>query len=171
MPCNHKFQEDLNLEQLDFKPTALIVGTFNPEWPATNTAQWFYGRTHDQNGNRNNSFWDVLPRLYGEDNLLNAGPVEWKKFCSRHKIALTDLISCIEDANQPEHNAVMGRYADNVIANDFQQHTFTDIVGLLQAHPSIKMFTSPGVKGSFGRIFGHQWFFVRIKMVYMKKSY
>lgn len=53
MPCNHKFQEDLNLERLDFKPTTLIVGTFNPEWPDGNQAQWFYGRTHDQNGNRN----------------------------------------------------------------------------------------------------------------------
>lgn len=138
MPCNHKFQQDLNLTRLDFKPVTLIVGTFNPEWPEGNQAQWFYGRTHDQYGNRNNSFWDVLPRLYGEPSLLNAGPDEWKRFCSRHKIALTDLVSSIQDANQPQHNAVMGGYADNVIANDFHQHTFTDIVGLLQSHRTIK---------------------------------
>lgn len=36
MPCNHKFLEFLNLEKLDFTPTTLIVGTFNPEWPDTN---------------------------------------------------------------------------------------------------------------------------------------
>jgi hypothetical protein len=132
MPCNHKFQEDLNLERLDFKPTTLIVGTFNPEWPEGNQAQWFYGRI------ARNYFWDVLPRLYGEDSLINAGPDKWKKFCSRHKIALTDLISCVVDANQPQDNAVMGGYADNVIANDFNEHTFTDIVGLLEAHPTIK---------------------------------
>ena len=138
MACNHKFQEDLNLERLDFEPTTLIVGTFNPEWPKENKAQWFYGRTHDQNGNRNNSFWDVLPRLYGEPSLLNAGPVEWKKFCNRHKVALTDLIDGIEDANQAQHIAAMGGYADSIIAGRFHQHTFTDIAGLLKSHPTIK---------------------------------
>lgn len=154
MPCNHKFQQDLNLERLDFKPTTLIVGTFNPEWPATNTAQWFYGRTHDQYGNPNNSFWDVLPRLYREPSLLNSGPVEWKKFCSRHKIALTDLISCVIDANQPQDNAVMGGYADNVIANDFHQHAFTDIVGLLRTHASIKNVYLTRGEGQF---WTHLW--------------
>jgi len=48
MACNHKFIEYLNLENLDFEPTTLIVGTFNPEWPAGNQAEWFYGRTHNQ---------------------------------------------------------------------------------------------------------------------------
>ena len=41
MPCNHKFIEDLNLENLDFQPTTLIVGTFNPSWPENNQAQCF----------------------------------------------------------------------------------------------------------------------------------
>ncbi|WP_411726187.1 hypothetical protein [Methyloglobulus sp.] len=32
MACIHKFASDLNLEQIDFEPTTLIVGTFNPGW-------------------------------------------------------------------------------------------------------------------------------------------
>jgi hypothetical protein len=34
MACNHKFKSFLRLEKLDFKPETLIVGTFNPAWPA-----------------------------------------------------------------------------------------------------------------------------------------
>lgn len=140
MPCNHKFIEDLNLENLNFEPKTLIVGTFNPEWPNGNQAEWFYGRTHNQHGNVNNNFWDVLPKLYDEESLLNATPVEWKAFCKKHKIALTDLITSIDDAD--EHNLVhqnlLGGYADNVIANNFNEHTFTDIVGLLQNNPCIE---------------------------------
>ena len=34
MACDHKFNFFLRLEKLDFKPETLIVGTFNPAWPA-----------------------------------------------------------------------------------------------------------------------------------------
>jgi len=140
MTCNHKFIEYLNLENLDFEPTTLIVGTFNPEWPAGNQAEWFYGRTHNLHGQVNNNFWDVLPRLYGEESLINGTPEEWKAFCKRNKIALTDLITSIDDADEqnPIHQNKLGGYADNVIANDFNEYTFTDIVGLLQNHPTIE---------------------------------
>jgi hypothetical protein len=166
MPCNHKFQEDLTLERLDFEPNTLIVGTFNPAWPDNNQAQWFYGRTHDQHGNRNNNFWDVLPRVYGENSLINAGPVEWKAFCKNHKIALTDLISCVEDANQPEHNNAMGGYADGVIANDFQRHTFNDIVKILRANPSIKNVYL--TRGNAATFWARLWRPVRIYCVQNK---
>ncbi|MBD0333667.1 MAG: hypothetical protein ICV66_13555, partial [Chitinophagaceae bacterium] len=92
MACLHKFHLYLNLERLDFEPTTLIVGTFNPSWPATNTAEWFYGRTHDKQGTQNNNFWDVLPRLYGGDSLINKTPTEWKTFCHNKQIAITDII-------------------------------------------------------------------------------
>lgn len=153
MPCYHKFIEDLNLENLNFVPTTLIVGTFNPEWPANNYAEWFYGRTHDEHGNRNNNFWDVLPRLFeNEPSLINSGPHQWKEFCSRKKIALTDLIRCIEDAdpNDPNHVQYLGGYADDIIANNFHQHLFTDIIYLLQNKPSIKkVYITNGVNGVF----------------------
>jgi hypothetical protein len=150
MACNHKFQQHLNLERLDFKPVTLIVGTFNPEWPESNLASWFYGRTHDQKGNVNNNFWDVLPRLYGEPSLLNASDIAWKAFCKRNEIAVTDLISGIADANRPEHDLVMGGYSDDKISKDFHQHHFTDIVALLQNNPTIKnIYLTRGAKPTF----------------------
>lgn len=41
MACRHKFIDYLNLDNLDFDPTTLIVGTFNPEWPDGNHAECF----------------------------------------------------------------------------------------------------------------------------------
>lgn len=154
MPCNHKFIEYLNLENLDFEPTTLIVGTFNPSWPANNQAEWFYGRTHDQHGNVNNNFWDVLPRLYREESLINATPTEWKAFCKKHKIAITDLITSIDDAdeNNPQHQNQLGGYADNVIANNFNEQVPNNIVKLLQNNPSIKnVYLSRGTGETFWR--------------------
>ncbi|HLP37048.1 hypothetical protein [Lacibacter sp.] len=153
MPCNHKFIDYLNLEHLDFEPTTLIVGTFNPEWPAGNNAEWFYGRTHHHHGNQNNNFWDVLPRLYqGEHSLINAVHADWKAFCSRKQIALTDLITTIKDADQddPDDVALIGNYADNAIADNFHDFVFTDIISLLQNNPTINnVYITNGVNGAF----------------------
>ncbi|RZL68519.1 MAG: hypothetical protein EOO93_03660 [Pedobacter sp.] len=138
MPCNHKFIRDLNLENLDFLPTTLIVGTFNPAWPANNQAQWFYGRT------RNNYFWDVLPALFQQNGLRNIPaedkPKTWKDFCQTNKIAMTDLISTINDADEldNEHNVLLSNYSDNNIANSFNDFDLTDVVGLLRRYPTIK---------------------------------
>jgi hypothetical protein len=117
MSCNHKFLEDLKLENLNYKPTSLIVGTFNPAWPANNQAQWFYGRT------RNNYFWDVLPALYQQAGLRNIPvadkPSVWKRSCQTNKIAITDLIRTVNDADElnNEHRTSLGNYSDNNIAN------------------------------------------------------
>jgi hypothetical protein len=136
MPCPHKFLEDLNLDRLDFEPETLIVGTFNPAWPANNQAAWFYGRT------ARNYFWDVLPSIYGEPGLRNIPmherPHSWKNFCSRNKVAITDLIRCINGANENEDELLLGNYRDDVIAANFHDFEFTDIIGLLQRFPSIK---------------------------------
>lgn len=138
MPCNHKFIEDLNLENLDFEPTTLIIGTFNPAWPENNTAQWFYGRT------RNNYFWDVLPKLYQQPALRNLHadeiPVVWKMFCKKHEIAITDLISSINDADEAnvKHQTLLGKFEDPDIAKNFKEFELTDVVGLLKTHKSIR---------------------------------
>ena len=100
MPCHHKFQNHLDITNIDFEPTTLIVGTFNPSWPATNNSEWFYGRT------AKNYFWDVLPRLYGEESLINAGAKEWTQFCRDKHIAITDLISSIDDAEPDNPGAL-----------------------------------------------------------------
>jgi hypothetical protein len=152
MPCNHKFIEDLNLERLDFEPTTLIVGTFNPEWPVNNNAEWFYGRTHDEHGNRNNSFWDVLPIIYDEESLIDGTPTEWKRFCTRNHIAITDLISIINDAEpeNPDHVNWLGSYSDKVIATKFHDFEYTNIINLLQNNPTINnVYITNGVNGAF----------------------
>jgi hypothetical protein len=135
MACQHKFIEYLNLERInDFEPTTLIVGTFNPEWPDTNHSEWFYGRTS------NNYFWDVLPRIYGRSSLIKSNPAEWKAFCLVEKIAITDLIISIDDAeiNNTEDLKKLATYSDNTIAKGFEKHTTVDVEKLLETHPSIK---------------------------------
>ncbi len=134
MPCDHKFKSYLNLGRIDFEPKTLIVGTFNPEWPVNNPAEWFHGRT------ANNYFWDVLPRLYGEQSLINATPAEWKLFCHNNQIAITDLISSIDDAdpNNREHVKALAVYADNAIIHNFEDFAYVNVVKLLQLHPTIE---------------------------------
>lgn len=134
MPCSHKFLNDLNLDYVNYQPTTLIVGTFNPSWPDNNYASWFYGRTG------NNYFWDVLPRLYQPESLRQEDAVAWKAFCQNNSIAITDLMASINDAdiNNPGHLEVMGAYEDSAIANSFNEFGFTDIIGLLGRFPSIK---------------------------------
>ena len=136
MPCLHKFHNELALTGLNYEPTTLIVGTFNPTWPGGNYAEWFYGRT------ANNCFWDVLPRIYEGDNasLVNAGPNDWKNFCRRNRIAITDLIYSINDANEgnPEHIRGLGNYSDSFITENFQEFTFVEVVDILAQNPTIQ---------------------------------
>ncbi len=151
MACHHKFQRYLNLEYLDFQPTTLIVGTFNPEWPANNPAQWFYGRT------AGNCLWNVLPRLYGGESLIHASPVEWKQFCRHRQIAFTDLISSIDDADpgNKEHQKILGGFSDNAIIHNFDDFVYINVVQLLQRHPSIKnVYLTRGITEAFWK---HRW--------------
>ncbi len=152
MSCEHKFITDLTLDNLDFQPEVLIVGTFNPSWPLSNTATWFYGRTRNARGNVNNNFWDVLPRLYGEQSLINADRKAWQAFCRNHKIAITDLITCINDADDanPEHQKHLKSYSDTAIAKEFKKFVKTDIVALLRKYPTIKhVYLTRGILDPF----------------------
>lgn len=151
MPCNHKFCKHLLLQGLDFEPETLIVGSFNPEWPENNTAQWFYGRTE------NTYLWDVLPRIYGEPSLMDSPVADWQDFCKRNKVAFTDLISAIDDADrtQKNHERMMGGFNDNALVYNFDDFVFTNIVGVLKKHPSIKnIYLTRGVTEAFWR---HLW--------------
>ena len=153
MPCTHKFADYLNLDHLDFKPTTLIVGTFNPSWDNIgNNANWFYGRTHDNNGNQKNNFWDVLPRIYNQPSLINGTPNDWKQFCSDHLIAITDIISNIEDANQnnPAHVNLMRGFADDEIASNFYDFEIVNLVRILRDNPTIRnVYVTRGISESF----------------------
>jgi hypothetical protein len=134
MACTHKFANDLYLERIDFKPATLIISTFNPSWNSlANYASWFYGRTN------NNYFWDTLPRLYENINLRQSNQKEWKAFCHRNKIALTDLIYSIDDAdsNNQTHIDHLKHYSDDLIARHFHNFTEVNILTILAKHPSI----------------------------------
>lgn len=144
MPCEHKFKRHLNLQKLNFVPETLIVGTFNPNIEG-NKAEWFYGRF-------DNNFWDVLPRLYGEKSMRCSTTSEWKSFCKEHKIAITDLICSIEDAdmNRKEDVARLKTFSDKSIANDFKKYEFTEIDKLLAKNRSIKnVYFTRGVSETF----------------------
>lgn len=135
MSCNHKFIDYLTLERMDFAPTTLIVGTFNPSWPVGNNAEWFYGRT------ARNYFWDVLPRLYNPNlNLRNLNSLHWKEFCTQNAIALTDIITSINDADEEneEHQEILRTYLDTSISDYFNDFHFTDIVEILDYKPTIQ---------------------------------
>ena len=150
MPCNNKFLSELDLGQIDYEPVTLIVGTFNPSWPANNT-EWFYGRTGS------NYLWDVLPRLYGEISLIDAGSDEWKQFARDKQIAFTDLIRSVEDAEEGnrEHAKILGGFSDKAIAYHFDDFDFVNIVKLLQRRPSIKnVYLTRGITEAFWR---HVW--------------
>jgi hypothetical protein len=155
MSCRHKFFGELELLHLDYEPETLIVGTFNPAWPAGNTAEWFYGRTHDVYGFQSNNFWEVLPRLYDEHSLINAGPADWKEFCRRHLIGITDLIACIGDADEldPDHVEWLGGYSDEQIAKNFKEFDFTKIDQILLNYPSIMhIYLTRGAQGLWRRL-------------------
>jgi hypothetical protein len=144
MACVHKFFKYLLLENLDFEPNTLIVGTFNPCIEG-NTAEWFYGRF-------DNNFWEVLPRLYGEASMRGASPYAWKDFCRRHKIAITDLISTIEDADtdNPQVIKQLKTYSDKTLAEAFKEHRSVPIVDLLKVNQSIQnVYLTRGISDTF----------------------
>jgi hypothetical protein len=141
MACRHKFQELLDLEWINFEPTTLIVGTFNPSWPTeNNNSEWFYGRTHDINGNQNNNFWEVLPRLYGSNSLINSNADVWKRFCLDNRIAITDIINSVNDADEQNdnHQRMMGSFKDDDLSESFYDFEYTNIVGILRRYPTIR---------------------------------
>jgi G:T/U-mismatch repair DNA glycosylase len=132
--CRHKFAGDLYLQGLDFIPTVLIIGTFNPAWEQlANTATWFYGRP-------NNYFWDVLPRLYGNPPLRQAGAKAWRNFCKQHHIALTDVLYSIGDANASNaaHIQTLKTYRDDAIAKHFHEFVWVDVIAILKRHRHIQ---------------------------------
>ncbi len=134
MTCKHKFCTDLDLSYVDYEPEILIVGTFNPEWPKANYAEWFYGRTDA------NYFWDVLPRMFEGKSLLTATPEEWKDFCKRNKIAITDLIKEVTTFNQKneEDKAVLATYGDKALIENEKDFIYNSISDLITKFPSIK---------------------------------
>jgi hypothetical protein len=142
--CKHKFYDYLHLKKLDFEPKTLIIGTFNPEWPEDNYAEWFYGRTS------NNYFWDVLPRMHNQPSLRKGfNHHDWKNFCSKNKVAITDIIADIKDADKlnSRHFEVISKFDDKEFASLFNAFERTGIVQLLKAHNTIEQVYFTRQKG------------------------
>jgi hypothetical protein len=134
MPCNHRFYNELAHQNIDYKPECLIIGTFNPEWPQTNYAEWFYGRTD------NNYFWDILPRMFSDEGLRSSSHTQWKQYCRTKKIALTDLLASIDDADilNEVHSQVLGKYTDTALASKFNSQVANPILPLLRSNSCIR---------------------------------
>ena len=130
MPCKHKFFNDLNLSYIkDYDPETLIIGTFNPEdccIDKKNEAKWFYGRTED------NFFWYILPKIFGEESMLDGTVDDWKKFCREKKIAITDMIK------EFEINGKLKNFSDKEICEKASKIKWNNLCNLLCNFSSIK---------------------------------
>jgi G:T/U-mismatch repair DNA glycosylase len=111
MPCNHRFQNDL-YPQGQLKH--LFVGTFNPAWdrPQDDNANWFYGRQY-------NDFWYIMPQVFEYPSLMPRQSRENRltllNYCLNNNIGLTDLINCVNDADEniEEHRKIILSVNDN----------------------------------------------------------
>jgi hypothetical protein len=97
MPCNHKFlNHNFHYENSLFpnwNAETLIIGTFNPsnDFHSENTANYYYGRSK--------YFWKLLPIFNGRVPILENEIDNQREFLVNNKIALTDLLISINDAN------------------------------------------------------------------------
>lgn len=133
MPCPHLFEHDLNLEYVTWEIRTLFIGTFNPGWGLeNNNAQWFYGRT------ARNDFWRILPTIHIGHGLIPGTPQIWKQFCELNHIAITDIIACLDNAdeNNPAHVEMVNGFQDNQLGNF--DITTTNIPAILEANPTIQ---------------------------------
>ncbi|MFI5159490.1 MAG: hypothetical protein ACHQF4_11535 [Sphingobacteriales bacterium] len=133
MACDHKFSNDLLIGYANWEVRTLFIGTFNPSWLCcNNSANWFYGRTS------RNEFWCILAKIHQNNSLINGNRAIWIEFCKRNNLAITDIITSLDNAN--ENNAT---HRDNICNfNDEALGQFTstktDIVQILETHSTIK---------------------------------
>lgn len=131
MPIQHKFIEhnfengfatnNAILQQTPYKPEVLIIGTFNPNTPNANFADFFYGR---------NFLWTGFKRLLNPNYIFNnqrrmpQNGVAQEPFnptiqeicslCENFKLSFCDLISEVLHNGNPQFELLQN---DNVIFN------------------------------------------------------
>lgn len=134
MPCKHKFLKDLSIDYATWEVKTLFIGTFNPEWNScgNNYSNWFYGRTG------NNEFWCILPKIHENYSLINGNRWSWIDFCERNKIAITDILTSLDNAVEDNltHQQVICGFKDDELSNF--ENTTTGIIQILMKHPTIK---------------------------------
>ena len=134
MAFEHKFIADLQLQYVDWEVKTIFIGTFNPDWKecANNNATWFYGRT------QRNEFWEILPLIHKQPSLIDGDRNSWIEFCRKNKIAITDILSRINDADPEsnEHRNIICKFKDDAF-EDFEVRN-NNIPAILENFPSIK---------------------------------
>lgn len=150
MPIHHKFYntnfgqgfqtENAVLKITPYKPEIMIVGTFNPDTPNANPADYFYGR---------NFFWTAFKNLFYHNGvvlenrrmptngvppaILNPTLQELFDLCTNLKLSFSDLVLEVLHLNNPNYQLLQN---DNVIYNGLEYNLIQDgkrgIVGGLQ---------------------------------------
>ena len=71
---------------------------------------------------------------------INFNYKDWKNFCLRNQVALTDLITSINDAEEVNqyHVEVISKFRDTEFAKTFKNFEMTNILGILENNPSIE---------------------------------
>lgn len=151
MPVEHKFLNNNNwnngfwtenaiLKTDLYKPEILILGTFNPNTPNANFADFFYGRNYFWTAFKNlfieNGFQLLSRRMppYGQPALpLNPNLEEIFEICKKAKLSFADLI-CEVFVN---HDNVEFLPNDNVVLNGnvynlIQDNARNNILGLAE---------------------------------------
>lgn len=142
-PDPNFFTENGILKNSFYKPEVMIIGTFNPNTPHANFADFFYGR---------NYFWTGFKQLrYPNHEFLakrrmppNGHPVlpldpelsEVLDLCKNFKLTFSDLISQVLHIGEPVYNFLNN---DNVIFNGQEYNLIQDnagngVLGLAQLH-------------------------------------
>lgn len=140
MAISHKFKDfdfgdgfgtqNSILSMTPYKPEILILGTFNPDTPNSNFADFFYGR---------NFFWPAFNNLFCHNQLIltsrripNRGnlPIELnptlqeiKELSLRLKLTFADLISDVLHINNPIYDFLNN---DNIIYNHKEYNLIQD---------------------------------------------
>lgn len=128
------------LNTTPYKPEVLIVGTFNPDTPNANFADFFYGRNYFWPGLKNlfNNNVDLLDRRMPPNGMpihdLNPTIEEIFSLCDHFKLAFADLIIEVLHECNDEYNLLPN---DNVefqgnIYNLIQDSNQNGIQGLAQ---------------------------------------
>lgn len=118
------------LDITPYTPEVMIVGTFNPNTPNANFADFFYGR---------NYFWTGFKNLFIHNGvllsnkrmpangiptaILNPALPEIFNLCSKLKLTFSDLVLEVLHNNNPNYHLLQN---DNVIFNTFKYNLIQD---------------------------------------------
>lgn len=140
MPIRHKFYQtnfgngfethSAILDTTPYEPKVMFIGTFNPDTPNANAADFFYGRNYFWTGFKNIFIHNTIvlmnrrmPQNGVPPPILNPTLNEIFKMCVDLKLTFADLISETLHNNNPPYNLLPN---DNVIFNGREYNLIQD---------------------------------------------